>query len=194
MHRFVALFLIVLLAGAPDAFAQSVTVGDYLYVDNWRLPKSHKYQALINGNHVDVNVGDVHSHLVVKTPVLDKTTFEWVYHPDSGPNPKYQYTGKMPTATKPAPTKPKPAPTATAPKPAPKPVTGGIEPKPAPKPAPTTKPAPAPVATVVTDGPDDKDDCKNDGWKRFTNPSFENQGDCVSWTNHHGGKGKGKGK
>lgn len=25
-----------------------------------------------------------------------------------------------------------------------------------------------------------KDDCKKDGWKNFTNPKFKNQGDCVS--------------
>jgi hypothetical protein len=29
-------------------------------------------------------------------------------------------------------------------------------------------------------GPVTKDDCKNDGWKTFTNPSFKNQGQCVS--------------
>ncbi len=26
-----------------------------------------------------------------------------------------------------------------------------------------------------------KEDCKKDGWKRFTNPVFKNQGDCVSY-------------
>jgi alpha-galactosidase len=31
--------------------------------------------------------------------------------------------------------------------------------------------------------PDDKDDCKDGGWASFTDPSFRNQGDCVSWTN-----------
>ena len=24
-------------------------------------------------------------------------------------------------------------------------------------------------------------ECKNGGWKRFTNPSFKNQGECVSF-------------
>ncbi|MES2986051.1 MAG: hypothetical protein V4686_02905 [Patescibacteria group bacterium] len=28
--------------------------------------------------------------------------------------------------------------------------------------------------------PTNKDQCKNDGWKSFTNPSFKNQGQCVS--------------
>ena len=28
--------------------------------------------------------------------------------------------------------------------------------------------------------PTNKDQCKNDGWKQFVNPSFKNQGDCVS--------------
>jgi hypothetical protein len=31
--------------------------------------------------------------------------------------------------------------------------------------------------------PDDKDDCKDDTWASFTEPTFRNQGDCVSWTN-----------
>lgn len=30
-------------------------------------------------------------------------------------------------------------------------------------------------------GPVTKDDCKNGGWKTFTNPSFKNQGQCVSY-------------
>ena len=33
--------------------------------------------------------------------------------------------------------------------------------------------------------PRDKDDCKKDGWKRFTDPAFKNQVDCVSWANAH---------
>ena len=36
-------------------------------------------------------------------------------------------------------------------------------------------PAPAPAT------PKTKDDCKNGGWKNFTNPAFKNQGDCVSF-------------
>jgi hypothetical protein len=32
------------------------------------------------------------------------------------------------------------------------------------------------------DDTNSKDDCKNGGWRRFTNPVFRNQGDCVS---HH---------
>jgi hypothetical protein len=33
--------------------------------------------------------------------------------------------------------------------------------------------------------PTDKDQCKKDGWKSFNNPSFKNQGDCVSYANKH---------
>lgn len=33
--------------------------------------------------------------------------------------------------------------------------------------------------------PTNKDQCKNGGWKTFTNPSFKNQGQCVSSTNHN---------
>jgi hypothetical protein len=29
--------------------------------------------------------------------------------------------------------------------------------------------------------PTDKDQCKNDGWTSFNNPTFKNQGDCVSY-------------
>ncbi len=35
------------------------------------------------------------------------------------------------------------------------------------------------VPPVVT-GPTNKDECKNNGWMVFTNPSFKNQGQCVS--------------
>ena len=31
--------------------------------------------------------------------------------------------------------------------------------------------------------PTSKDQCKNDGWKTFNNPTFKNQGDCGSYTN-----------
>ena len=31
--------------------------------------------------------------------------------------------------------------------------------------------------------PQSRDDCKNDGWRRFTHPTFRNQGDCVSFVN-----------
>ena len=33
--------------------------------------------------------------------------------------------------------------------------------------------------------PTNKDLCKNGGWKSFNNPSFKNQGDCVSYVNAH---------
>jgi len=34
-----------------------------------------------------------------------------------------------------------------------------------------------------------KNQCKHGGWKSFKNPSFKNQGQCVSWFNHHDGRG-----
>lgn len=40
-----------------------------------------------------------------------------------------------------------------------------------------------PVAPVMLP-PTNKDQCKNDGWKVFTNPSFRNQGQCVSFVEH----------
>ena len=33
------------------------------------------------------------------------------------------------------------------------------------------------------------DQCKHGGWKSLSNPSFKNQGRCVSWFNHHDGQG-----
>lgn len=33
--------------------------------------------------------------------------------------------------------------------------------------------------------PTDKDECKEDGWRRFTNPTFKNQGQCVSYIERH---------
>ncbi|HEV8462561.1 MAG TPA: hypothetical protein VGQ38_17815 [Gaiellaceae bacterium] len=50
------------------------------------------------------------------------------------------------------------------------------------------------LQNVVAGGPTSKAQCKKGGWKSFTNPSFKNQGQCVSWFNHHAqhhGKGKG---
>ncbi len=29
--------------------------------------------------------------------------------------------------------------------------------------------------------PTSRDQCKNDGWRSFSNPTFKNQGDCVSF-------------
>ena len=34
-------------------------------------------------------------------------------------------------------------------------------------------------------GKGNKNDCKKGGWKTFTSPTFRNQGQCVSWSNHH---------
>jgi hypothetical protein len=37
--------------------------------------------------------------------------------------------------------------------------------------------------------PTSKAQCKKGGWKKFNNPSFKNQGQCVAYVNHHDGKG-----
>jgi hypothetical protein len=48
--------------------------------------------------------------------------------------------------------------------------------------------------TVVVGTPTDKNQCKDDGWKTFDNPSFKNQGDCVSYvqSNSHASGNKNK--
>lgn len=38
--------------------------------------------------------------------------------------------------------------------------------------------------TVVPNAPTNKDECKKDGWRSFTNPTFRNQGGCVSFVEH----------
>ncbi len=40
------------------------------------------------------------------------------------------------------------------------------------------------LAVGATTGPTDKDQCKNDGWKNFTDPSFKNQGQCIAFVAH----------
>jgi hypothetical protein len=45
-------------------------------------------------------------------------------------------------------------------------------------------------APVVSGPPTSKSACKHGGWKSFTNPSFKNQGQCVSYVNHHTKHGK----
>jgi YVTN family beta-propeller protein len=37
---------------------------------------------------------------------------------------------------------------------------------------------------VVANTPTNKDQCKNGGWRSFTNPTFRNQGECVSFVVH----------
>ncbi len=39
--------------------------------------------------------------------------------------------------------------------------------------------------TVVTGGPKNMNQCKKDGWKTFTDPTFKNQGQCVSFVQSH---------
>jgi hypothetical protein len=51
------------------------------------------------------------------------------------------------------------------------------------------------VLQVPTVGPPTKaSQCKHGGWKTFNSPKFKNQGQCVSYVNHHNGKGKDDGK
>jgi hypothetical protein len=51
-----------------------------------------------------------------------------------------------------------------------------------------------PFKTYVLQAPTSKAQCKKGGWRKFTNPSFKNQGQCVKFVNHQGGKGnKGNG-
>ncbi|HXQ69359.1 MAG TPA: beta-propeller fold lactonase family protein [Pyrinomonadaceae bacterium] len=48
-------------------------------------------------------------------------------------------------------------------------------------------PGTGPVAIafgVRTNGPTNKDQCKNGGWATFTNPTFKNQGQCIKFVNH----------
>ncbi|HEX5448339.1 MAG TPA: Ig-like domain-containing protein [Candidatus Saccharimonadales bacterium] len=41
------------------------------------------------------------------------------------------------------------------------------------------------VTVSVNNTPNNKYQCKNDGWQNFTKPSFKNQGRCVSWVEHN---------
>jgi hypothetical protein len=41
------------------------------------------------------------------------------------------------------------------------------------------------IQVPLTGGPTSKAQCKHGGWKSFTSPSFKNQGQCVSWFQHH---------
>jgi hypothetical protein len=43
-------------------------------------------------------------------------------------------------------------------------------------------------ATLSPALPTRKAQCKKGGWKQFRNPSFKNQGQCVKYANHQGGK------
>jgi hypothetical protein len=45
------------------------------------------------------------------------------------------------------------------------------------------------ITVTVNNIPDNKDQCKNGGWETFSTLSFRNQGDCVSYVNHHDGNG-----
>ena len=41
--------------------------------------------------------------------------------------------------------------------------------------------------------PTNKDQCKNDGWKTFNNPSFKNEGKCIDYVKDHSAPGEVKG-
>ena len=41
------------------------------------------------------------------------------------------------------------------------------------------------ASSVLVGPPTSKDQCKNGGWQTFNNPTFRNQGDCVSYVNQH---------
>ena len=43
---------------------------------------------------------------------------------------------------------------------------------------------------VLVGPPTSKDQCKKGGWKNFNNPPFKNQGQCVSYVEHHTQHGK----
>ena len=43
---------------------------------------------------------------------------------------------------------------------------------------------------VVSNPPSDKDECKKGGWMTFNNPTFKNQGDCVSYLQSNEKAGK----
>jgi hypothetical protein len=53
----------------------------------------------------------------------------------------------------------------------------------------TVTPTPGVSSTptpIVGESPTSFDQCKDDGWRRFTNPRFKNQGDCVSYVASEG--------
>jgi hypothetical protein len=45
-----------------------------------------------------------------------------------------------------------------------------------------------PFRTYVLQVPTSKQECKKGGWRKYKNPSFKNQGQCVKFVNHQGGK------
>lgn len=46
------------------------------------------------------------------------------------------------------------------------------------------------TCTLIVGPPADKDLCKKDGWKKFNNPTFKNQGECVSYVQSNEKAGK----
>ena len=91
------------------------------------------------------------------------------------PQPGFQgqptVTGTPPTATRTA--TPLVSPTVTGTPPVSPTVTG-------------TPPAGTPTPVIGASTPTTTQECKNDGWRTFTNPRFKNQGDCVSFVASEG--------
>lgn len=77
-----------------------------------------------------------------------------------------------------------PTPTTTpTPTPTPTPTdtpTPTVTPTPTLTPTPTNTPTPTPIPV-----PTSVQDCQNGGWMNFTNPSFQNQGQCIHYVNSH---------
>ena len=46
------------------------------------------------------------------------------------------------------------------------------------------------LSSSIPVGPTDKEQCKKDGWSLFSNPSFKNQGDCISFVQSNDKAGK----
>jgi len=63
---------------------------------------------------------------------------------------------------------------------------GGLTPTPTSTPTAST-PTPTPAAGET---PTSVEQCKDGGWRNFTNPRFKNQGDCVSFV-ASGGRARG---
>jgi hypothetical protein len=53
-----------------------------------------------------------------------------------------------------------------------------------------TPPAATATPVIGATTPTSTEECKNDGWRTFTNPRFKNQGDCVSFV-ASGGRARG---
>ena len=55
-----------------------------------------------------------------------------------------------------------------------------------------TQPVTGPSGGPTVSAPSTKADCKRGGWRRFTNPTFRNQGQCVSYVVRQSAKNAGR--